>query len=143
MRKTYQIYGQLLATDFSFKTPLLLYDGPPDLNFFLVFSEPNYSEWRYKKPVARSQDRLFLYCCKEYDVFHFVEIVDFYVFPDKIICHLHDLNFDYQVEVLLLGLVLSYWLEKRGICVLHASAVRVKNKGIAFLSTNCKCSQGR
>ncbi len=40
------------------------------------------------------------------------------------------------LEILLLGQVLSYWLELRGIVVLHASAVVIDGAAVAFLASN-------
>jgi hypothetical protein len=136
MSPLYRVYGQLLASDFPFKTQLLPGSGSPDLTFSLVFSAPDYQEWQHVEPAVNNQNLLFLHCCQAYHVFHFVDLADFYIFPDKIICHLLDRDYDYQVEVILLGLVFSYWLERRGIRALHAAAVNLDGEGVAFLSTN-------
>jgi hypothetical protein len=136
MSALYRLYGQTLATDFNFKTPLLPGSGTPDLTFCCVDAPPEYQDWRRVEPVVDLPGSISLHCCGDYDVFHFVDLAEFYIFPDKIICCLLDANYDYQVEVILLGFALSYWLEKRGIPALHAAAVNISGEGVVFLSTN-------
>ena len=136
MNAIYRVYGHLLATSFVFKTPLLQDHGTPDLSFSLVCSKPDHVNWGDVKPVTSRPGVLSLYCYADYDVFHFDEIADFYIYSEQIICHLIDATSEYQVEVMLLGVVFSYWLEKRGIRALHAAAVNVNDKALVFLSTN-------
>lgn len=136
MSAVYRVFGQLLASDFAFRTQLLPGSGKPDLTFSLVFSAPHYRNWEQSEPVIRSSGIVSLYCSTGYDVFHFDDLADFYIFSDQIMCHLINRKYDYQVEVILLGLVFCYWLEKHGIRALHAAAVNVNGKAMVFLSNN-------
>jgi hypothetical protein len=61
-------------------------------------------------------------------------VADFYIQPEQIACHLQDPDFAQLTEIRLLGPVLSYWLERRGIPTLHASAVAVDGQAVAFIS---------
>ena len=135
MTTIYRVYGQSLASDFTFKTRLLPGSGNPDLTFSLVSSAPDYLTWREIEPVIHNE-YIHLYCGEAFDLFRFIDLADFDIFSEKIVCHLLDPEYNYQVEVLLLGLIFSYWLEKRGILALQASAVSLNGQAVAFLSTN-------
>jgi hypothetical protein len=71
-----------------------------------------------------------------YDVIHFADIADFYLWPKQIIGHVLDPSYYPFIEVLFLGEVLSVWLELHGVPTLHASAVVLKGGTIGFISTN-------
>jgi hypothetical protein len=66
------------------------------------------------------------------EVLHFAGIADFYLWPDRIVCHLLAPAQQHLVEVLLLGVVLARWLERQGMPPLHATAVVVGHCAIAF-----------
>ena len=66
----------------------------------------------------------------------FTEIADFFLWPEHIFCNLLDPAYGYLVEIQLLGIVLSFWLERQGIPMLHAAASVVENRAFAFLSAN-------
>ncbi|HEX2645357.1 MAG TPA: hypothetical protein VHU81_20330, partial [Thermoanaerobaculia bacterium] len=59
-----------------------------------------------------------------------------YLRPGRIDCHLLAPRYSSLVEIRLLGPVLAYWLESRGIPALHASAVTIGKQAVAFLSTH-------
>jgi hypothetical protein len=79
---------------------------------------------------------LHLYQLETYDLMHFPHLADFYIRQDQIVCNLLDPDRHYMVEIHLLGNVLSYWVERQGIPVLHASAVLVDNGAVAFLANS-------
>jgi hypothetical protein len=65
----------------------------------------------------------------------YTEVVDFVFHPsgDRIDGHVLDPEYGHAVEIYLLGLVLAYWLEKRGRLALHGSGVVVDGSAVAFL----------
>jgi hypothetical protein len=69
------------------------------------------------------------------DVVRIANDADHYVWPDRIVCHLHDPSLTWLVEIQLLGMVLALWLERRGTPTLHASTVVVDGAAVAFLGT--------
>ena len=71
-----------------------------------------------------------------WEIIQFTSLIDFYIGTDRIIAHLKDPKYDHLVEIYLLGVVLSYYLERRGVLMLHASAVVVGDSAVAFLATN-------
>ena len=136
MTAIYRVYGQVLASDFPFTTALQPGSGAPDLTFSRVFIAPDYPAWRDGTPALNIRNTLFIYCCETFDLFRIIDLADFYILSDAIVCHLHDAQYDYQVETFFLGVIFSYWLEKRGIRALHAAAVNLNGQAVAFLSTN-------
>lgn len=67
---------------------------------------------------------------------HFPRSADFYLWPQRIVCHLLDPAAAPLVEIHFLGTAMALWLELRGIPALHASAVAVDGRAVAFTSSN-------
>jgi hypothetical protein len=139
----YSIYGTYLASHFPFANRLAPARHPPELTFSCVAEPPTQGDWLTREPIYASANRIddrqsFLYVYRggDFDVLRFSEVADFYVWPDQIVCHLVDPAYDFMVEIHLLGFVLSYWLERQGILALHAAAVVVEERGVAFLASN-------
>lgn len=63
-------------------------------------------------------------------------VADFYIDGAAIHCHLQNPEYEYIVEIRLLGPVLSFWLEWQGIPNLHAAAAVVAGQAHLFLATN-------
>ncbi len=138
----YSLYGLTLASDFPFANRLPEGAGPPDLTFSLADAPP-VTGWEERPSVYASPSRLdggesliYVYRQDDFHVLRFTEVADFYLWPQDIVCHLLDPAYDYVVEIYLLGIAFSLWLELRGIPALHASAVVVEDRAVAFLATN-------
>lgn len=115
----------------------------PELSFGYVSEPPDAGEWKNGEPIYASprliderQSFLYIFRHDDYEVLSFSEVANFYIWPERILCHLLDTAYDYMVELHFLGFVLSYWLERQGIPALHASAVVVDGCAAAFLSSN-------
>ena len=139
---TYGLYGLTLASDFPFANKLAKGAGTPDLTFRLV-EVPPAAGWDKREPVYASSSLLdsgeslvYVYRQDDYHVLRFTEVADFYLWPEHILCHVLDPAYDHMVEIHLLGIVFSLWLGLQGIPALHASAVVVKDRAVAFLATN-------
>lgn len=139
----YRCYGFNLASDARFATPLPLSDGRAQVTFSVIETEAPDTDWRGTEPryasVARMQNgesALRLYSTDRYDVVRFTDLSDYYLWPDRIVCHLLDPEYGFTVELRLLGLVFSLWFESHGIPALHSSAVVVDDGAVAFLSGN-------
>jgi hypothetical protein len=61
---------------------------------------------------------------------------DYYIYPERIVCHVPDPTHKHTVDLYFLGPVCSFWLERQGIPTLHASAIVVRGQGVAFLSNS-------
>lgn len=139
----YRLYGLTLASDFPFQNKFPAGSGSPDLWFRSVRIRPERNEWRLTKPVFASTGRtdngeplLSVYRMKGYDVVHFASLVNFYLWPEKIIAEVLDPSHDYIVEIRFLGEILSIWLELHGVPTIHASAVVVEDGAVGFMTTN-------
>jgi hypothetical protein len=139
---TYSLFGLTLASDFPFANRLAAGSGAPDLIFERLAQAPLAPDWVQTAPVWRSpstangQSAFSLYQIDRCTVLSFTGQMDFYLWPKRIACQLHDPRLEFQVEINFLGTVLSFWLEQRGIPALHAAAVSVNGQAAAFLSGN-------
>ncbi len=138
----YSIYGLNLSSDFLFANQLSEGVGLPNLSFQVLHTPP-VTRWEERPPVYASlaqlddgQSLVYLYRQDGYEVLQFTGVVDYYLWPERIVCHVLDANYEYLAEIYFLGIVFSLWLELRGVQTLHASAVVVEDRAAAFLATN-------
>lgn len=92
----------------------------------------------YTSPNRTSQGESVshLYRLDGVDILRFPGVADFHVGPRAITCYPFDTNLEYLIELRLLGPVLSYWLECRGIRALHASGIETGGRVAGFLSSH-------
>jgi len=140
---TYRLFGLTLATDYPFASHLTPATGAPDLTFTCMHTAPLSDGWEQGIPSHSSAYRTengesiaYLYRLADCDVLRFTRIADYYLWPARIACHLWHPAYRYLVEIHFLGPVLSLWLERRGIPMLHASAIVVHGGAVGFLSAN-------
>lgn len=140
--RDHSIYGITLRTNFPLAAPLPPGEGTPDLTFTCVTEPPPEANRAVPRALIHSAHLLpsgeplaSLYRAEEFDLIHFAEAVDYYLFPDRIVGRLLDPGFHPIVEVYLLGNVLAYWCEMSGTPVLHASAVVVDGNAVAFTAS--------
>lgn len=137
----FRLFDVTLASNFPFAIRLPPIDGIPDLMFDVVLSPPSSDGRDRHVPIYTSLRRLRdgtsacnLYRLPGCEMLSFPE-TDFCLWPDRIVCNLPDGAQHHLVESYLLGPVLGYWLERRKIPVLHASAVTVDGAtAAAFLA---------
>ena len=138
------LYGLTLASRFAFANRLSTGSGMPDLRFSQVGQPPVDIVWQEHAAAYASGEQiddgvylLMLYQLPEVEVVRFAGMADYYLTSEEIVCHLLDADYDYAVEIWLLGTILAYWLERfRGIPALHAAASVVDGRAVGFLSTN-------
>lgn len=136
--QTHCVYGLTLTSDFPFAHRLDAGKGAPDLIFSVseapvrtgagtrIYSSP----WRNETGESVSHlDRF-----PDLEVFRFPGTADFYLEPGRITAHLPDPSHRHLMELRLLGPVLSYWLERDEVLVLHASAVRLGAGAAGFVA---------
>lgn len=139
----YRLFAVNLASRFPFTTRLGPAEGPPDVTFSVSARQPASGGWRETPPVYRSPRRTEdgesiarLHWMEGCEVLCFPRVADFYLDAGRIACHLVAPDHHALMEIRLLGPVFSYWLERRGLPTLHASAVDVGGRAVAFLSSH-------
>jgi hypothetical protein len=142
------IFGCCLQTNFHFANRLQSISANqksvnPTVAFTLTDSAPVTLDWEQLIPafvsdriVETGESVLTLYTHKEYDILRFTNIADFYIWPERIIAHSLNPDYTYLLEIRLLGTVLAFWLERRGMLALHTAATVVNSRAVAFLSSN-------
>jgi hypothetical protein len=140
--RSHRLYGVNLTGDFPFTACLEIGEGSADLTVTLSQNAPELIPFKAAPPIYQSLKRTqsgaslcSLYRLQPYEVLSFPELADFYLQSEQIACHPQALELDPFVEIRLLGPVLSYWLERRGLLTLHASAVDAGGQAVAFLSS--------
>jgi hypothetical protein len=139
-----RLFGITLASDFPFAAFSKTASGPADLTFRVCPEPPVPAGWAQSLPVYASPWRTedgesvsLLFRGAGFEVQRFPGLLDFYLRPEgRIDCHLLDPRYHFLVELRLLGPVLGYWLERRGLPALHAAAVAMGERAAAFLSTH-------
>ncbi len=140
----HQLYGFTLASDFAFANRLALAQSDmPDLTFLCSADAPIRSEWDEDEPVFASPVRttqgvpvVAVYRRGECDIIRYAHLFDYYLWPDRIHCHLRQSAYRHLVEIRFLGGVMCYWLERKGIPAVHAAANIVDGRAVAFMSSN-------
>jgi len=139
----YSLYGLTLSSDFPFTSRLEPAQNNPDLSFNCQLQPPIHVNLSVITPVYTSwvctptgHPIIALYRLNEVDVMRCEGLLDFYIWPERIVCHQLDPDDDYQVELRFLGTVMAYWLEQSGIPAFHASTTIVNSGAIGFLASS-------
>jgi hypothetical protein len=133
-----RVFGLTVAGDFPFRAPLPPGDLPGDLSLTLSPTppapDPPASPPLYASDLRDASGECLglLYRSPVDELLRFAGAGDFHLGPDGIRFVL-DGESD-LAELRLLGPVLSYWFERRGLPTLHASAVAADGRALAFLS---------
>lgn len=140
-RRKHGLFGLTLASEFPFESRLAPGRGEPDLEFSGPAAPP--SDEALAEPVYESPLRdetgsslVRLYRVEHGELLRFGDGLDFHLGRGRIDYRLRDPGWAEAIEVRLLGTVLSYWLERLEVCVLHASAVVADGRAVAFMANN-------
>ncbi len=138
----YRIHGLTIATAVPLKLPLPPSSAPVDVTVRRL-EEPVFNDWEDIPPAFVSPVRLsdgesavLLFRRPEVDLLRCTRVADFYVWEDRIDCMPLNPAREFAMEIFLLGGALAYWLERRGSLVLHASAVAIAERAVAFPAMN-------
>ncbi len=136
----YHAFGLTIASDYPLSYARLESGGRPDLVFHLTRQPPTDQTSRNASLIFSSASEIGygksavqVHRTPEYDLVSFTDVADYYLWPDRIVCHLHDREYEYAVELYLFGVVFAIWMERRGMLTLHGSAVAVGDWAIAIL----------
>jgi hypothetical protein len=120
-------------------SPLLPATDEADLSFSVVSEAPKRGEWQVEAEINNPGGARYLEIGRigSTGVLRFIDFGDAWlVGEDKIVFHLLRSEHDYQVEVILLGVLLAYWLERRGVSAFHGAAVAGDGWSIGIMGPN-------
>lgn len=140
---TYRLFGLRLGSAFPFRTPLASADGPPELRFICLEKSSSLLEEGSSRLIYASRSngadgapRAALYRQRDGYLIRYSGIADFLIEPHRIVGYPARPGLEPEVEHLLLGPILAFWLEQQERLVLHASAAVVEGRVVAFLAPN-------
>ncbi|MBI4526963.1 MAG: hypothetical protein HY695_24465 [Deltaproteobacteria bacterium] len=135
----YRAFGVDFASSFPFRTHLSLDSG--SIDFVLGPASGRKADYPRSCPLyssilrdAQGRSWFKLYRSRSEEVLHFTDLADFFLTDHKVGFRALSSNGRHALEGLFLSSVLAYWLEKHGVIALHASAVVLKQKAVAFLA---------
>jgi hypothetical protein len=137
---TYRLFGLTLASDLPLPAPPGG-DNPADLAFQLSAEPFDRSETAFRlvyespRSTPDGESLATLERSDRYERLRFLHGAEFLLGSDRIVAKTLEPGAESVLETHLLGPVLSYWLERRGLPTLHASAVAVATQAVAFLSS--------
>lgn len=143
--RSYDLYGVRMASDHEFANPLPASPVPAteaDLVFACVKEAPSWVDWSAATVVDEQGRRSdgspdFVFArFPSHDAIRIPGALDFYVSDDRVTCHVVDGRHGYLVEIALLGMVLAFWLERRGTLTLHASVAVLEGAAVGFLGSS-------
>ena len=122
----YRLCGVTLETDWPMVSPLAPATNEADLRFSVVSESPGRGTWQVEAEFNHPGGTRYLEIGRvgPTEVLRFIDTGDAWLkADDEIVFHLLPPEHDYQVEVILLGVLLAYWLERRGVSAFHGAAV--------------------
>ena len=137
----HRIFGLTLGSDVPFGSHLGPEADPPADLVFRVFHHngpPGAALPPLPDPASGVYHgiNLHLFRAPDREVLRVTNVADFHLWPDRIVAHPADTEAGPLIEIHLLGTVLSYWLERRGLVALHASAVEIESRAAVFASAH-------
>ncbi len=148
MTGTYRVFGRTIASEFPFTFHLPAGAGPPDLTFELgeeaLGEEAGASSPVYEGPPAyespfldgEGRSALTVFQRDSVEILKFPGVAEFQIHEDRILYRSDLPERRDLIEIRFLGTVLSFFLERAGLPVLHASVVDVQGAAVAFLGTH-------
>lgn len=141
----HRLFGFNLGSEFPFGGRLGEEGSPPaDLVFSCeahaappALPELQDCVYQSRSRTAEGASTFSLHRSPDHEVLSFTGTVDFHLWPDRIVARSRTPEPSPLLEIHLLGTVFSYWLERRGLVTLHASAVLAgPQAAAAFVSTH-------
>ena len=137
----YQIFGLKMSSDYPFGNRLPHGQGGAEIVFTCRDTAPIPMGWDEMEPAYTSIYRTktgepawYLYRIEEYYIAHYTDSIDFYISRQAMIGHILNLDLKDFYTLDYLPTVLALSLDFQGIPCLHASAVAINDRAIAFLA---------
>ncbi len=132
------VFGFALQTNQDLGVILPVVSGPPDLRLQVRLAErfqPARAKLVYaSEPEEGSDAGVTAYRGVGHSIVRFRSVSEFRISDDLVTCHLLSTDYEYLVPIQFLGIVMTLWMELRGLPVLHASGIAADNHGVAFLA---------
>lgn len=141
---SFRAFGLTVACNRSLPGWLPQASGLPDLT--LAFASEPPLEWDLARPklayLGRNKNQqgksiLTLYKVETCLVMRFLDMADFYIWRDRVVCYEHRDVPAHTMNSLLFANVLPFWLELNGFVTIHASAICVADQAVAFIAHSC------
>jgi hypothetical protein len=136
---SYRLYGLTITSEFPFRYHLEPSSGAPDLRF--VYHGVTEEADPPGEEIAGSflggdsvGTSMRLFRDKARETIVFPGIAAFECSAEEIHARAFVADIEYLIEICLMGYVMSYWLERRGMCAIHASAVCIHDQAVAFIA---------
>lgn len=143
MSQKFRIFDFTLESSFPFETVLPVSKDIPDLRFELAARGETLSDLAKLRPVfdnseliGGAENHIALYVLDGFEIIRVGSKIVFRISDDVIECRIEDDQLLWLAEMSFLGVVSSYWLERRGLTVLHSAAVGIDDGITAFLGDN-------
>lgn len=131
-------FGFALDSDADLRVELPATQGPPDLQLDVrtvaELRPPSDTLVYSSEPARGSGAGVTTYRTRDGAILRFRGVDEFRIGADAIECDLLSRTYDYLIPIQFLGSVMALWMELRGMPVLHASAVVVEDRAVAFLA---------
>lgn len=136
---SFRLYGVTLESSFPFRYNLEPSAERPDLRFTyrgvaperdppgMLVSGSSLEEDRSGVPMR-------LFAGDGWETIVFPGQAAFHCSQTEICAEAYVPGIEYMIEIWLVGTVMSYWLERQGVCVIHASAVVLDGHAVAFVA---------
>jgi hypothetical protein len=138
--RLYQMFGVVVAAHDGLILRATRVDAMPDLAVHVVHDPPpapwGTAEELYATPTREGYaepDFHFFRLIDRY-VIRIVGTGDVHVLDEAIVFFLQNRDHRFLVEIVLLGLAMAFWLERRGRSTLHGSAVSLNGAGVGFVA---------
>jgi hypothetical protein len=139
-RMTYRVFGVNVAVPDGINLRANPVQAEPDVTVHVV-EHPPAADWPLAQelyatepPAGRDEPDFRFYRLPDRDIIRVVGTGDVHLTDAEVLFHLVAPDRRFLIEVILLGLAMAFWLERRGTATLHGSAVRVGGDGVGFVA---------
>jgi hypothetical protein len=138
--RLYRLFGVVVAVHDDLVLRAMRVDAPPDLAVHVV-NDPPAASWEaadelYTTPPREgyAEPDFHFFRLPDRDVIRIVGTGDVHLLDQAIVFFLQNRDHRFLIEIVLLGLAMAFWLERRGRSTLHGSAVSLNGAGIGFVA---------
>lgn len=140
-RRTYRLYGVVIVVPNGMLLRANEVDAEPELAIDVVYEVPP-APWEMAEELYATVPRVgfeasdFLFSrLPDRDVITIAGTGEVHLLDERMIFYLQEPDHAFLVEIVLLGLAMAFWLERRGSSTLHGSAVSLGGESVAFIAT--------